>query len=293
MRRLAPALLLSLAVPAAQEPEPDPVVYVGRAFVFRADLDEARARGWIGADADAEEVLERTRTALQDRLRVMGRFAESTVKREEGGRLVAIFVGDQPEGVEQMLVQGLANPGRLEFRVSAAEVPAADEVARLTAWRAAHPEASLAVFDRVAREEGGPPASIVWRTRRGSAEPVALERAFVHPVGRGDMAPGLRVAREVEPELALEFALAEARAERLTEQLAERERRTLVVLVNDVVVETREVTSPLAFPMSVGSGYPVEEVRALIVAIGNPVDTPLAFVERTERELDAVKRRDD
>jgi hypothetical protein len=279
---LAPLLLCLLA------PQ-EPVVYMGRAFVFEADLEEGRARGWIAAEAEDEDVLAGVRQALEDRLRTMGRFAEARVEREEGGRFAAIFVGDQQQALEDMIVAGLGNAGRLELRLAAVDADLgragatlATERARLERRRAEHPDAALAHFD-----EG----AVVWRAPRGGGEPRALCREPLELLRRADFPPGLRVVRDVEAPLGLSFTLLAELGEALAGRLKGRDERTLVVLLNDEIVSTRPPAESFELMLSAGEGYSLEDARALIAAVGNPLDAPLRFVERTKRELEQVKRR--
>lgn len=310
------ALALGASVAPAQEPgqeRPAEVAepsYVGRAFVFRADLAAGRELGWLAPETSDVQALEEVRAVLLARLRGAGRFAEASVALEPPAGIAVTFVGDQPEEVEAFLVRGLALPGRLEVRVAADEAALealgttlAAERARLEAWRAAHPEVGLEAFRRLAPEAGGARAGLAWiddsaAEIRSEAEPEAEPGAGARLVlaepawrfTRSAMERGLRPDPEAEPPLGLDLRLLPEPLEELRRWARGQGGRPLVVTLDGRALG--ELADPPEALVSLGSGYTPTELRALVFAVGDePLPAPLAFVERSTRPLEGVRAR--
>jgi hypothetical protein len=281
-----------------QDPEPE---FVGRAFVFRADLEAGRAAGWTGAASD-DEVLEAIRAGLEARLRGVGRFVEARVQREEDRRFSVTFVGDQPPELEELLIAGLSNPARIEGRFLAGDGDLASlgtgapaEEQRLRAWRAAHPGRPLHEFNGLARDGGGPAVGVFWAAVRGGGEPMLLLRDPTWRFERAHIEGGLRMDGTPPAPVRLGFRLTPAAKESFGRFVATRGAETLVLTLNDEVAARETPDGDAAFDgerLSLGADYTPAEARGLILAAaGEPYAAPLVFVERATRRLPNVERR--
>lgn len=293
------------------------VKYMGRAYLFQADLERARTEGWIEAEADADEILDGIRDTLEQRVRSVGMFPEARVEREDNGQFAVVFVGRMAQPIESFLQRGLSNPGRIAYRVLAlSEDLGGDgdlnlERGRLDRWVAEHPEQTLADFNRLPNEKGGPHAAILWLPRRprgtpaasdktpqgAAGEPLALLRGAVHEFHRDDMGErglGMTFEAPQDTERGLMFELEQEHADELQAFGARNRGRRLAFVVNDRVVELRDVPESFENPVSVDAGLAVEECRELILAVtGGPLQAPLTFAGFDKRPLHGVKTRSD
>lgn len=300
------AALAALAPLAnGQEPAPkqqphEPKSFMGRAFVFRADVERARLAGWVGPDTPEDELLEAVDATLLRRVRKLASFPEAQVAREADARFSVTFVGPMPGPVEEFLIAGLSNPGRLAYRVVATEAdlgPATDLAAqrrRLESWSAEHPQAPLAAFNRLPAAQGGPDETIVWLARRAETEPVAVLRDAAHPLLGADMKDGLQAVADspAREENDLRFELEEEPAKALSAFADAHRGRELAFAINDEVVATSAPDAPLEGAVVVDTDLSMDQYRALLLAVtGGPLDVPLAFVERSKRPLENVKQR--
>ncbi|HED65998.1 MAG TPA: hypothetical protein ENJ09_10640 [Planctomycetes bacterium] len=277
---------------------PDPASFMGRAFVYDVDLAFGRAAGWIGAGVGDEQALEEARAALEKRLRRSAYFTEARVLAEEGNRLAAVFVGRQDPAMEKFLLGGLSLAGHLAIGCVAEEgdfegTSLAAERQRFVAWCGAHPEASAVHFDRVPREEGGPPERIRWRFPRGERSP---ERAVPLLADRrldltvADLVDGLLVATPVEEPrgaFQLQCTLVEEAKGELAELRASSRGHKLVICVDERVLgRLRRRSEDSHFDIVFPRPLPADAARVLVFAIaGGALPAPLSFVEFSKRRL--------
>ena len=312
---------LCLLAPGAPAPlyaaQAQQIEYMGRAYLFQADLERARAEGWVEAEADDDEILDGIRDTLERRIRSMGMFPEARAEREVDGQFAVTFVGRMAQPIETFLQRGLSNPGHLSYRVLprpedlAGESDLDAERSRLDRWLAEHPAGSLADFNRLPSEQGGPHAAILWLPRRplagesgsdgapkGTAgEPLAVLRGAVHEFHRdhmGEQGIGASFETPLDTELGVAFDLKQEQADELR-AFGERNRgRRLAFVINEEVVELRDAPESFENPVSVAAGLSREECRELLLAVsGGPLRAPLTFVGFGKRPLHGVKIRSD
>lgn len=262
----------------AAEPEVDPApVYMGRAFLFEADVERGRELGWSPPGASSEELLERVAESLEERLRRSGKFVEAVVLEEEGDRLAVVFVGPQSRGFETFLSEGLASAGRIVYRVvaSAAErgdcgrSPVGDQTACAglapLPWRASVAESSAPV---VALSEPG-----------HLLDPRAAEK--------------LELGSGRDGGWALAITLDEEGWRGLSEFLQGVEGRELAMTVDGQVVRRGIDPAELERTLVVEGGFTLDEIRPLTFAFaGEPLPVPLRFLGKVQRQLPNVKHRD-
>jgi hypothetical protein len=286
------AFLLGAPSPTtAQQGGAETPRYEGRAFVFRADLSLGRAAGWIDPETPDADVLDRIRAGLRTRVRSAGRFVESQVLQEEGGRFAVVFVGRQDARIEAFLQDALGRRGRLAVRVvpgdeelaSAGCDPAAERQ-RLDAWRGDHADRPLESFRAVPREEGGPHPLLDWLESDDGGEPVALVRGAALRVR-----PALTESRNfVQAEGGRWQLRLELNAEGL-EQLsafgARHPARQLVLALDGRVILTLPVGTQPENPLFGGSSCTIEEARSYAFALSAEIPVPLVFEEFSRRPL--------
>jgi hypothetical protein len=305
-RKLTPALILAALPLAAQQAEyaheKERPTYVGRAFLFQADLESGLELGWHDAATSRDEILETIGRSLGERVRRSSRFVEAVVTREDDATFAAIFVGRQPAPVEEMIIGGLSAAGRLSYHLLAenADLEACgstllEERGRLESWRSAHPGSPLPAFDRQAAEAGGPCRGISWRPRRESDagdEPIAVLRS-PSLLFRATEAVNTKIVAGGDGSLALRLELGDEGRERLDGFEAARSGRRIAFAVDGEVAATLDEPPRLGEALLLQGGFDLEEIRPLLLAFaGDPLPAPLRFVGRAERELPGVQFRD-
>jgi hypothetical protein len=291
----------------AQQAEQEPV-YMGHAFLYRVDLAHGRAAGWIAEGVEDDDVLAEIARNMTARLRRSGRAVEAFGVVEPGAVISVTFVGPPAASHAALLRAGLANAGRLDFRLIAEErdleplgTTLAAERERLRSWRAAHAELPLTAFNQVARDAGGPPPALAWHLPRvrGEAEAPPEPLAVLRPsntrpaFGVTDLSD-VRPVRGATAGFQLAYTVAEERREAFRAFTAAHLGRRLGVVLNDRVDGTIALDEPLtgkgALPMKVS----VDELRELVFALdGNAHGAPVIFTGTGERKLENVARAPD
>lgn len=298
---LSLAALAVLQVPGQSTAPQEETVYMGRAFLFQANLEHGRAAGWCSPDADRDAVLDHIARQLEVRLRSTGRFVEATVAREPEGALAVTFVGRQAQSIEEMLRRGLSHSGRIEYaalatgeKLTEMGIDLANEKERLVAWREKNPEAPLSFFNTVAVESGGPNAELRWAQPKGEGAPVLLLRARSHLFGRSQMKEEQPLEPIVHPEqegeLAVRVHLTEEAQAQLRATLEPHLGQKVATLVNDRVVRVRVLDALPEESTDVVGDLTRDEVRSLIWGLAaEPFGAPLRFTGFGKRELSNVK----
>ena len=297
------AMLVAANVSFGQQ---DPPQYMGKAYVFKADIEHARSVGWIPADADEEEVLDAIEKTLDRRLRSMGMFPEARAEREDDHHFAVTFVGRMDQAIETFLVGGLSNPGRISLRVLASDGDLAAERERLQRWRAENEARPVEAFNLVPRESGGPSPAIDWLEwfDQGGAEdavrvapPIeALMRNEEHLLGHDRVARlgyGLQGEAPEEIKPGLRLSIREDHVDALEAFVHRHGGKTLAFVVNDRIMHTMPAES-FGDVLAIPAGVNREQHRQLLLAFaGGPLEAPLHFVEFGKRPLRGVKTRPD
>ena len=304
-RRLAFALLpCLLAAPAVSQDEEETPVYIGRAFVFEADLEWGVELGWLDAGYDADEVMAEIERSIDGRLLRTGRFVEGKPRAEPNNTLSVTFVGKQAQALEDMLVGGIAAAGRFTLHALPTDEDFAScgssrerESSRLEAWRAASPAGRISAFNHVAVSEGGPCETIQWLARwpsdveeLGAAvavrrQPELLVRASdsesFELVKPSDETAGLEVTLTDEALTALR-AFGEAAAG-----------REVAIAIDSQVTGTWLTPGTFDNPLVIYGRFDIEVLRHVVMSFAaEPLPAPLRYVEVSTRELPNVKIRD-
>ena len=292
---LVPLCLVILCARTIQEAPQEPV-FMGRAFLFRADLEAGRAMRWIAPGVSDDEALSRIEQTLRARKRNSGRFVEGQVLREPDAVFSVTFVGPMADAMEAMLIDGLSRPARLALATLATDgdlegTTIREERERLRAWLAADVGREMARFVSVPRQAGGPFPGLAWvppRRRKAehpasaalpilSGESLVLRRADLERAAgvRGTEAGGMSLVLRPGGEL---------RA-RLGERLADGCRHRY--LVDGVGIAE---ALPLASYEEIRiDAFTLDELRGLVLALaGEPLAAPLRFVGRDTRPLQSV-----
>ena len=291
---------LAAEVAAQDQPQSQPT-YVGRAFIFQADVPKARALGWLDSETSDAEALENVAAGLLKRVRSMGRFPEAQVAQEEGGRFSVTFVGKMADNMERFLEGGLASSGRLSLRVvaedsdlSAHGTSMAAERQRMESWLAAHGDDSLNDFNLLPAEEGGPHPSIHWMPRlrfeRDSVRqtaPVAVLDGDSLRFQFADLTGTPRLKTNDRGEmLGFMLELAEVPAQALHGFEQAHPGRVLAFAVNDHVAATEPVPEESRNQVFVDAPMEIADYRELLLGFaGGALDVPLTFVEHGKRPL--------
>lgn len=296
-------------VPPTYEP---PETYLGRAFVFEADLERGIELGWLDPATPPESVLETIRESLEQRVRRSGKFVEAVVTREGDRRFAVTFVGKQSPGFEELLVAGMSAAGRFSLHVVAEDADLEvcgsslrAEADRLELWRAGDRAAPPSRFDRLGWEEGGPCRAISWLPTwreptigiegeaAGADAPVAVLRRPSHLFRAVDIRL-LKVVPLPDRELpVLDLTLQPPGLEELRTFRRAAGDADVVLAVDGRVVAEQPLPEPIENPIRLDGRFTIEELRPLVLAFaGEPLEAPLRFVGRQERELPNVKRRE-
>lgn len=289
-----------------QDASETPPAYLGRAFLFEADLELGAELGWLDAAMTPEEALEAIEESLEQRLRRTGKFVEGVVSREEGGRFAVTFVGKQSSGFEALLIEGMSAAGRFSFHVAATDSDLtacgsslALEIERLEDWLGADPTRHPSRFSNLERAAGGGPCpGIAWLPRRQgggerAARAVGVRREPSY-LFRAIQIELLKVVPLADRELpVLEVTLAADGLEALRAFRQEAGEADLLFAVDGQVVVNQILKEPIENPVRLDGGFDVSELRPLILAFaGEPLPAPLRFLSREQRELPNVKLRD-
>lgn len=151
-------------------------------LVYGVDHERVRALGWAATEADDVEVVEAAAGMLGRRLPLFSPGKEARVlSRLDDGRIRVVFDDNAPlTDVEvERVSDAIESLGLFEMLVVPGEEQAAElgidlheERQKLEAWRAANPDAPLAVFNFVLSDVGGPDARLCWLERRQEDEEV-------------------------------------------------------------------------------------------------------------------------
>ena len=323
-RWMAAVSLAALPVTALGQDEPSegpsyssPERFLGRAFIFEADLERGVELGWLDADAPRDEVLETMRQSLESRVRRSGKFVEAVVTREEGDRFAVTFVGKQSPGFEELLIAGMSAAGRLSLHavagdgdVAACGSTLAEERERLRSWGSSRAGEPLSRFNRLDRADGGPCEAIAWMPRWGAAsggtgrvdeasskdvddEPLAVLRQPSHLFRAVNIQLLKVVPLPDRGQPVADLTLHEPGLDELRAFRREAGGRPVVFAVDGSVVGSQELAGEVENPIRLDGGFAIDELRPLILAFaGEPLEAPLRFVAREQRELPNVKRRD-
>lgn len=285
---LAPVAAREAASPAATNETSTtaegPPVYVGKAFVFEADLERGVELGWCSADTPRQELLDAVEQTLRDRLHRSAKFVEAEVRREEDDRFTVTFVGQQSRGFEDLLTRGLTAAGRFAYRVVASGAERGD------CGSAATPEASdcrdLAALDWWTGSEERPGSGGEDRP------PLLVEAAPRHLLHAGNTEK-LEIIGFADGRVALQVRLDDRGWGDLRSFLDRVGDRELALTIDDAVVRRGIEPSSLERVLLIDGGFRLDDLRPLILAFaGEPLPAPLRFVGTTERELPNVKWRD-
>ena len=306
--KLCLSLFLFIAVPplAAQDGSAgeDPPVYMGRAFLFQADIEQGLELGWLEPGYSEEELMAAVEESLNERLLRTGRFVEGVAQSEAGGRVTVTFVGMQAKPIEDMLIAGMSGAGRFTLHAlpsdddfGACGSSREDEAARFDTWMAGGSGRSVTSFNLQPRSEGGPCQGMTWLARRegdieslGTALPVVRGTSLLM---RRSQVERLELISPSEETLGVQLEFLESGLEGLREFGERVAGRDLAFAVDSKISWIWPTTPAFESPLVVQGRFELAELRDLVMAFGGePLPVPLRFVEMTTRELPNVKIRD-
>ncbi len=296
-------LITLVCLPLAAQDDETPK-YVGRAFIFEADLERGVELGWLEAGYSVEEVMAEIKESINDRLLRTGRFVEGLPRTEEGSRLSVTIVGKQAKPLEDMLIGGIATAGRFSMHPLASDEDFAacgstrdEESAKLDAWLAKQPDGRTSAFNLEPAPDGGPCEGIRWLDRwpadveeHGAA--VAVLEEPMHLVRNRD-AESFELAKPSEETAGMELTLKEEALEALREFGAASGTRELAIAVDAEVIWTEANPGTWENPLVLQGRFGIDELRHMVMSFAaEPLPAPLEFVEMGRRDLPNVKIRD-
>jgi len=280
MTTLALAFLLSVLCSCSTASPQAGQAASGTAARLELEVDWKRASE-LGVDTNAPASVQRTevRDVVAWRLAVVGMSAQVELADDH---LQLVLPGASEAG-ERAAVRMLESLGTLEFQLLAEDYDVSgtlrDETARFEAWRAAHPDAALAVYNA---DPARPERRIAWLAprfaeQRGPPMAVLLAGSTTESFGARDLAR-VYATQDRFGYPALGFELVAERKDAFRAFTAANVNRRMAIVLHGEVRSAPTLNSELVGSGLIEGRFKDEEVRTLAEQLQAPRG-PLRLVE--------------
>lgn len=260
-----------------------------RILTFEVEPDSVRDLGWAPPGASDEEAVAAAARVVERRLAAWGDHGD-VIAVEDRQRVVVTPQASYTDDEEATVSAALESLGLLELlilpddsRLAELGIAAAKEREKLAAWREKNAEASLATFDALAPDAGGPDARITWLERRrsgGEPEPaiVLLPTSPRDCFGAADFA-SVDLAQGAAGFPGIGFELERAREDAFGEFTEANANRYLAVVARDEIISAPRIEERLPGAGIIEAHWePENELSGLRAAL-KAMDGPLRRVE--------------